>query len=64
MDIMKRILGLVKPYRRRVALSLMLQLVIIATRLTMPYLTRSVVNNVIVGRQLELLMPLCGSSLP
>lgn len=60
MDIMKRILGLVKPYRRRVALSLMLQLVIIATRLTMPYLTRSVVNNVIVGRQLELLMPLCG----
>lgn len=59
MDMMRRILGLMKPYRLSVALSLLLQSVIIATRLLMPMLTRAVVNDVIIARRLELLGTLC-----
>lgn len=60
MDMIRRILRLVEPYRRRVLLSFALQLLIIATRITMPYLTRTMVNDVIGAQQLDLLLPLCG----
>ena len=63
MDIIRRMLRLLRPYRRSVAVALSMQLVMIATRLTVPYLTRSVVNDVIGGGRYELLMWLCAAIL-
>lgn len=59
MDMIRRILRLMKPYRLSVALSLLLQLVIVVTRLLMPMLTRAVVNDVIIAQKLDLLLTLC-----
>lgn len=60
MDMIRRILRLLKPYRAQVLLCFLLQGLVVATRLIMPYITRSVVNDVIVAGQLSLLLKLCG----
>ena len=59
MDIIKRLGGLLRPYSRRVAAALSLQLVVILTRLLTPFITRDIVNEVIPGQNLALLWPLC-----
>ena len=59
MDTMRRIIGLLKPYRRRIFFGLFLQTVIIVTRLIMPRITASVVNDVITDAHYEMLYPLC-----
>ena len=53
----RRIFNLVKPYRRQMALGLMLQFIVILSRLASPYVTQAVVNDVIEARHLEWLMP-------
>ena len=44
MDTIKRIGGLIRPYRRKIILGLSLQLLVILTRLVAPYVTKTVVN--------------------
>lgn len=58
MDILKRIGGLIKVYRKRVCLGLFLQLVVIVTLLLAPYITKDIVNQVIPNRDLARLTPL------
>ena len=58
MDILKRIGGLIKVYRKRVYLALALQLIVIVTLLLAPYITRDIVNQVIPNRDLARLTPL------
>ena len=60
MDMIRRILRLLKPYRASVLFCFFLQLLMISTRLIMPFVTRSVVNDVIVAGNVALLLPLCG----
>ena len=63
MDIIKRLVGLLKPYRKKVALALSLQLLVILSRLLAPFVTRDIVNEVIPTQNLTLLLPLCGELL-
>ena len=60
METIKRIGGLIRPYRRKIILALSLQLLVIFSRLVSPYVTKAVVNDVITARHTELLYPLCG----
>ncbi len=59
MDIVKRLAGMLKPYRNKVAFALFLQLLVILSRLLAPFITRDIVNGVIPSRDLTLLVPLC-----
>ena len=63
METIKRIGGLIRPYRRKVAFGLSLQFLVILTRLIAPYVTKAVVNDVITARHYEMLYPLCGAIL-
>lgn len=63
METIKRIGGLIRPYKRKIALGLILQLLVILSRLIAPYVTKMVVNDVITQQHIELLMPLCGAIL-
>ena len=63
MDIIKRLAGMMKPYRKRVALALFLQLLVILSRLLAPFITRDIVNDVIPSGNLSLLLPLCAGLL-
>ena len=63
MGTMRRILGLLKPYRMMVIAGFILQAAVIASRLIQPLVTRAVVNDVIMAKKLELLIPLCLSLL-
>ena len=63
MDIIKRLAGMMKPYRRKVALALFLQTLVILSRLLAPFITRDIVNDVIPSRNLTLLLPLCAELL-
>ena len=63
MDIIKRLAGMLKPYRKRVALALLLQLLVILSRLLAPFITRDIVNDVIPSQNLTLLLPLCAELL-
>ncbi len=63
MDTIRRIARLVKPYKRTVFFALLLQTLVIATRLIMPHITKTLVNDVIEGGKLELLYTLCGAIL-
>ncbi len=63
MDVYKRIARLLIPYKRKVALGLTLQLVVILTRLAGPWLTQSVVNDVITAGKTALLPSLCAAIL-
>lgn len=58
MDIVKRLYGMLKPYWRKILVALALQTLVIITRLVAPYLTKSVVNDVITAGILDLLFPL------
>lgn len=60
MDTIKRILGLLRPYTRKIILALMLQLVVTLTQLISPYVTQTLINDVITAGNLPLLYPLCG----
>ena len=63
MDIIKRLASMMKPYRKRVALALFLQLLVILSRLLAPFITRDIVNDVIPSQNLTLLLPLCAGLL-
>ena len=56
---MFRILGLFKPYRRLIYMALTLELIAIVTRLIVPRLTATVVNDVITDGKYDILTPLC-----
>ena len=59
MDIIKRLAGMLKPYRKVVAVALFLQLLVILSRMLTPFITRDIVNDVIPTRDLVKLGPLC-----
>ena len=60
MDIIKRLAGMLKPYRKVVAAALCLQLLVILSRMLAPFITRDIVNDVILTtRDLVRLGPLC-----
>ena len=63
MDIVKRLYGMLKPYWRKILVALALQTLVIITRLVAPYLTKSVVNDVITAGVLDLLLPLTSALL-
>lgn len=63
MDIVKRLYGMLKPYWRKILVALALQTLVIITRLVAPYLTKSVVNDVITAGILDLLLPLTSALL-
>ena len=63
MDTIKRLIGLMKPYKWRIALAMLLQLVVIASRMVAPLIQRSIVNDVIPNLALDLLGPLCAGLL-
>ncbi|MBQ3669578.1 MAG: ABC transporter ATP-binding protein, partial [Clostridia bacterium] len=56
---MSRILGMYKPYRRTIFFALALDVVCIITRLIVPRLTATVVNDVITAGKYDILIPLC-----
>ena len=59
MEMLKRILRLLRPYKARIVLMLSMQLVVIVSRLINPILTKSVVNDVITAGNVSLLPTLC-----
>lgn len=59
MDIIKRVLLWVKPYRKSGMIGLTLMILALASRMVMPYLTAVVVNDVLPGRDMALLLKLC-----
>ena len=63
MDIVKRLYGMLKPYWRKILVALALQTLVIITHLVAPYLTKSVVNDVITAGVLDLLLPLTSALL-
>jgi len=63
MDILKRIAGLCARYKRVIFAGLLLQTGVIATRMILPFLTKSVVNDVITDGRTELLGRLCAGIL-
>ena len=63
MDTIKRLAGLMKPYKWRIAMAMLLQLVVIISRMIAPLIQKSIVNNVIPKQDLGLLGPLCAGLL-
>jgi len=65
MDTIKRLIGLMKPYRLRIAVAMLLQLAVIASRMIAPLIQKAIVNDVIPAAQNGLegimgkLTPLC-----
>ena len=59
MDTFKRILGWLRPYRKKLTLCLLFIVVLTALRMVMPYITEAVVNQVLPGRNMRLLLQLC-----
>ena len=47
METVKRLWGLMKPYKRSLIVSLVIQLLVVVSRMVIPYLTRDVINEVI-----------------
>ncbi|MBQ4075107.1 MAG: ABC transporter ATP-binding protein [Clostridia bacterium] len=60
METIKRILGLLRPYRCWIVIALLLQLTGTVTQLIGPYVTQTLINDVITDKKLDLLYPLCG----
>ncbi len=58
MGALRRILGLLRPYRWMVVFAFLFQTLAIATRMVQPLVTRRVVNDVVVGGQAGLLAQL------
>lgn len=64
MDTIKRLIGLMKPYRLRIAVAMLLQLAVIASRMIAPLIQKSIVNDVIPNPdELSRLTPLCAGLL-
>ena len=63
MDVIKRLYRMLSKYRGKIFLALFLQLVVIATRMVAPFLTKSVINDVIPAADIALLTPLCAGLL-
>lgn len=60
MDTIKRLIGLMKPYRLRIAVAMLLQLAVIVSRMIAPLIQKSIVNDVIPNPDgLGRLTPLC-----
>ena len=65
MDTIKRLIGLMKPYRLRIAVAMLLQLAVIASRMIAPLIQKAIVNDVIPAAQngmagiMSQLTPLC-----
>ena len=59
MHIIRRVLRLTLPYKKRVLLALLLHVLVVGSRLITPLVTRTVVNDVIVGGQYHLILGLC-----
>ena len=58
LDIIKRLCGLMAPYKNKLFMCLALQLCVIGSRLVAPYLTKAVINDVIPVGNLSLLLKL------
>ncbi len=63
MDIIKRIYGLIKPYKRKLIFAMLLHTGITLSRLLAPILTKSVINDVIPQNNISLLGWLCAGLL-
>lgn len=63
METVKRIGGLLAPYKRRIFVALVLQLLVTVTQLINPYVNQSLINDVITAGNTSLLYPLCGALL-
>ena len=60
MDTIKRLFGLMKPYRLHIAVAMILQLAVIASRMIAPLIQKAIVNDVIPNpSELSRLTPLC-----
>lgn len=60
MDTIKRLFGLMKPYRLHIAVAMILQLMVIASRMIAPLIQKAIVNDVIPNpSELGRLTPLC-----
>lgn len=59
MDTFKRILGWLRPYRKKLTLCVLLIVLLSALRMVMPYITEAVVNRVLPNRNMGLLLQLC-----
>ena len=63
METVKRLWGLMKPYKRSLIVSLVIQLIVVVTRMIIPYLTRGVINDVIPNFDLARLNWICAGLL-
>lgn len=63
MDIVKRIASMMRPYRKTMVMVFALQLIVILTRLIVPIITETIVNDVITAGNLTILPPLCAALL-
>jgi len=59
MDILKRLIRGMKPYRSAIILGTVLHLIALAVTLYAPYITKDIINEVIPGADLQRLIPLC-----
>ncbi len=59
MDSLKRVLRLLGPYRKKMTIGYVLVVIAMGLRVIAPYITASVVNNVLPGRDMHLLLRLC-----
>ena len=60
MDTFRRIIQWLKPYKGKLSVSIVLVALLTASRMAMPYITKEIVNNVLPGRDMTLLLQLCG----
>lgn len=63
MDIVKRIASMMRPYRKTMVMVFALQLIVILTRLIVPIITQTIVNDVITAGNVAILLPLCAELL-
>lgn len=63
MDIVKRVASMMRPYRKTMVMVFALQLIVILTRLIVPIITETIVNDVITAGNLTILPPLCAALL-
>ena len=63
MDIVKRIASMMRPHRKTMVMVFALQLIVILTRLIVPIITETIVNDVITAGNLTILPPLCAALL-
>ncbi len=59
MDTFRRVLGWLRPYRKKLAICIVLLSAMTAFRMIVPYITQAVVNDVLPNRNMALLLQLC-----